>query len=299
MPTPTLLRAGTFGIGFIAALRFALARTGNAWDLVRAHLRYVPTIGLSSALALLVAEASERKPLSRLIRPVVPERLTITPSPYNRPLTMRTADTDRAVVRQVLALQEYRKAASMTGVKLIVDCGANIGISAYYFLHHYPESTVIAVEPDERNCELCRGNLQAFGGRAIVVRGAVWPESRPLRITPASRHGGSWSFSVEPASGQTADVDGLTIPAILERAGRAGPIDLLKIDIEGAEFELFQQPAPWLDMVRHIAIELHTPGARAALLSALAGYDYALEESGESTIVKDLVRRSNSTALQG
>jgi FkbM family methyltransferase len=225
---------------------------------------------------------------------MVPELLTITPTSYKYPLTMRRADTDTAVVRQVLALEEYREVSSLDGIHLIVDCGANIGVSAYYFLHHYPHSRLIAIEPDERNCNLCRRNLEPFGARAIVLQAAVWSEARPLRIAPSSRTRGSWAFRVEPASAQTADVEGLTIHGILERAGLQGPIDLLKIDIEGAELEVFRQSPAWLDMVRHIAVELHSPAARQAFLAALAPYDHTMDESGESTIVRDLRRRPPS-----
>jgi len=272
------------------ALGFALAKIRIACDLFASHLRYAPRVGLSTALTLFMAEASLRRPIATLVRPVVPELLTITPARYKHPLTIRTADTDPVVVRQVLALEEYRPVSSLDNVRLIVDCGANIGVTAYYFLHCYPKGTVIAIEPDERNYELCQRNLAAFGGRAIVLRGALWSERRPLRITPDSRTRGSWAFRVEPASPANADVDGLTIPDILDRAGLHGPIDLLKVDIEGAEQEVFRQSPPWLGVVRHICIELHSAAARTTFVRALSQYHYALENSGESTIVRNLNR---------
>jgi len=275
-----------------AFLGVALAKAGIAWDLLRSHLRYAPRVGLSSAMMLFLAEASLRRPISTLMRPVVPEFLTITPTGYKHPLRMRTADTDPVVVRQVLAIEEYRPVSSLANVRLIVDCGANIGVTGYYFLHHYPQATLIAIEPDELNCNLCRRNLAPFGRRAIVLRGALWSERRPLRITPDSRALGSWAFRVEPAAPHLADVEGLTIPDILHRAGVEGPIDLLKLDIEGAEQEIFREAPSWLDSVRHIAIELHSAAARTTFLTALAAYQYTLETFGESTIVRDLNRRS-------
>jgi FkbM family methyltransferase len=285
-------QAGRRGTGPVPALRFALEKIRIAWDLLLSHIRYAPRVGLSSAMMLFLAEASLRRPISTIVRPVVPELLTITPPRYKRPLTMRTADTDPVVVRQVLALEEYRPVSSLAHVRLIVDCGANIGVTGYYFLHHYPQGTVIAIEPDKRNYEMCRRNLAPFGNRAIVLRGALWSERRPLRITSDSRRSGSWAFRVEAASIHDADVDGLTIPDILQRAGIDGPIDLLKVDIEGAEEEVFRQPPAWLDNVRHMAIELHSPAARTTFINALSAYQYTLENSGESTIVRDLTRRS-------
>jgi FkbM family methyltransferase len=164
-------------------------------------------------------------------------------------------------------------------------------VTGYYFLHHYPQGRLIAIEPDERNYELCRRNLAAFGTRAIVLRAALWSKRQPLRITPDSRRLGSWAFRVEPASLSEADVEGLTLPDILQRAGIDEQIDLLKVDIEGAEEEVFRESPAWLDRVRHVVIELHSTPARTTFINALSSYHYTLETSGESTIVRDLVRR--------
>jgi FkbM family methyltransferase len=209
-------------------------------------------------------------------------------------LTVRRGDTDRVVIRQVLALEEYAPVAELPNVRLIVDCGANIGVSSYYFLHRYPGARLIAVEPDAQNCALCRQNLQPFGDRAIVVQAALWPERRTLRITDASRRRGSWSLRVEPAAAGVAQdqtVEGLTMPDILARAGIESDIDLIKIDIEGAEAEVFRTPPSWLQSTHHLVIELHNDAARTIFAAALSGYDYTRHESGESTVIRDLRRK--------
>jgi FkbM family methyltransferase len=255
-------------------------------SLIRGYARQVPSLGLLAATVVFVSEASTRRPIAQVVKPFAPERVTLHPAGYAHPIQLRRAGTDTAVLRQMLVTQEYRPVASLRNVRLIVDCGANIGLSAYYLLHRYPGARVIAVEPDADNHALCRQNLAAFADRAIVIQAAVWRENRRLRIVPASRSRGSWAIAVEPWDG--GNVEGLTIPEILRRAGESGPIDLLKIDIEGAEESVFADAPAWLDMTRNIAIELHGAKAQAMFARALENYRYEQKKADELTIIYGL-----------
>jgi FkbM family methyltransferase len=267
-------------------IRVAIGKVANATALFRGFLRQIPRLGLGASARAFVAEASTRRPLSTLVRPFVPERLTLRPSGYRHSLMLRRVGTDLAVLRQMLVKEEYSPVSSLRRVRLIVDCGANIGLSSYYLLHRYGEAHVIAVEPDEANCALCRSNLAAFGERATVLQAAVWPENRRLRIVPASRARGSWALRVEPD--ENGDIEGLTLDEILRRAGKHGPIDLLKMDIEGAETEVFGGSPAWLAMTRNIAIELHGDEAHDTFIHALDGYQYEERTVDEITVIYGL-----------
>ncbi len=63
-------------------------------------------------------------------------------------------------------------------------------------------------------------------------------------------------------------------------------IDLLKIDIEGSELELFRSEAcgKWMRRVKNLAIELHDPDCAIAFLGALGGFQYVPLQSGELQI---------------
>jgi len=77
--------------------------------------------------------------------------------------------------------------------------------------------------------------------------------------------------------------------------GGAEAADLLKVDIERAELEIFGETAKaWLPRVRNICIELHGADCEDAFFSALAGFDYELERSGELTICRNI--RPNQAA---
>lgn len=271
---------------FGESLEVIAVKSVETWRLIRKFFRHVPSLGFVAAAAVLFCEASARKPLAQLVKPLSVERLKVRPTGYAHPIRFRRVGTDVAVVRQMLVSREYQPVASLRGVRLIVDCGANIGLSAYYLLHCHPKARLIAIEPDPENCALCRQNLEAFGDRATVLQAAVWPENSRLRIVPASRSGGAWSLEVEPWA--TGEVEGLTIPEILHRVGAAGPIDLLKADIEGAETDLFRTTPPWLDITRNIAIELHSEVADATFTRALERYRYERRQVSEVTVIYGL-----------
>ena len=71
--------------------------------------------------------------------------------------------------------------------------------------------------------------------------------------------------------------------------GGAEAADLLKVDIERAELEIFGETAKaWLPRVRNICIELHGPDCEEAFFSALADFDYELDHAGELTICRNI-----------
>jgi FkbM family methyltransferase len=146
----------------------------------------------------------------------------------------------------------------------IVDGGAYIGLSAIYFTMRYPGVRVIAVEASEQNFDLLVRNTSAFPN-VQPVHAALWPQPGSLVLTDPGT--GLWGLQVKEAVGQDGAVPGaagssadsvraITVGDIIRDYG-LDKIDLLKVDIEGAEKELFSEPGPWLDQVDAICIELH------------------------------------------
>jgi FkbM family methyltransferase len=145
-----------------------------------------------------------------------------------------------------------------------VDGGAYIGLSAIYFTLRYPGVRVIAVEASESNFNMLVRNTSAFPN-IEPVHAALWPQAGSLELTDPGT--GLWGLQVRDAGAQESGPQGrakesldsvraITIPDIL-RDYQLDKIDLLKVDIEGAEKELFDAPAPWLSQVDAICIELH------------------------------------------
>jgi FkbM family methyltransferase len=195
-------------------------------------------------------------------------------------------------LEHVLLAREYSGLDTTKDVRLIIDCGANIGASAFYFLHAHPGASLIAVEPDPANAEMCRKNLAPFFDRATVVQAAVWKEECRVNVVKGLyRDGRDWSIQVHPAlSGESGSVPAVTIGQLLESSCRE-TIDILKIDIEAAEGRLFESNfEDWLSRTRNIAIELHDATCEAIFWAALANYKGFYQKCSDLTICKELVR---------
>jgi FkbM family methyltransferase len=153
---------------------------------------------------------------------------------------------------------------------------------------------VVAVEPDDRNVEVCSLNLKPYGDRVTLLHGAVWRECTRLSLSRGTfGDGREWATQVVQSSeGNGGDVQAWDVGSLIDMAGSA-EVDLLKIDIEGAELAVFGETAnQWLLRVRGICIELHGPECHETFFNALSKFDYELERSGELTICTNLRTRT-------
>jgi FkbM family methyltransferase len=200
------------------------------------------------------------------------------------PLKCRAGSSDIDVFRQIYVHREYRCLDHIAEPGLIVDCGANVGFSAVYFLTRYPNARLIAIEPDAGNHAQLVENLKPFANRTEAILAAVWPSAKELVFTDF-RDGREWSRSVrEPVPGETGTVPAIDIPAILARSG-ADRIPLLKIDIEGAEAPLFAENSDaWLGKVDNLVVELHDENCIRIFREAIAPFGFEVTECEELTV---------------
>jgi FkbM family methyltransferase len=175
--------------------------------------------------------------------------------------------------------------------RVIVDAGANVGMATLFFAARFPDARIVAVEPEASNFELLKQNCAGLSN-VMLVQAALWPQEQQLWLSdPYSEE---WAYQVATASAASnnlGEVPAITIGQILRQL-HTDRIDLLKLDIEGSEFELFSNNADqWLDHVRLIAIELHDwlrPGCAQAFYSALVSRRFVQEIRGENIFVKIL-----------
>jgi FkbM family methyltransferase len=208
-------------------------------------------------------------------------------SPANRQIAIRLDTSDVKCVEQVFLAREYEIPFPETP-SVIVDAGANIGMAALYFASRFPEAKIIAIEPEPSNFAILQKNCEGLENVSLI-QGALWPTTGTLAIEDESAE--KWGFKVtdvfrlpDPAS----SVRAVTIPEIMARFG-ISEIDLLKLDIEGSERDLFLgRPQDWLGQVKMIVIELHDryrPGCAQALYGALSGREFAQEIRGENIFI--------------
>ena len=194
----------------------------------------------------------------------------VRPRGYGFPVYLRAHTSDVFVFDQVFYREEYAPLNRVRDPRMIIDCGANIGCTSAYLLGRFPNSRLVAVEPDSGNIKLCRTNLRPFGDRARSVQAGVWPRDGLLRIERGGfRDGREWSFQVrECAVGEEAEVGAVSISTLLLQEG-VKRIDILKVDVEGAERLLFSDGCDeWLDRTDCLAVETHDALCRETVLRA-------------------------------
>jgi FkbM family methyltransferase len=202
----------------------------------------------------------------------------------------RSGASDLMVFHQIFVEREYSPLDQLKNVGLVIDCGANVGYSSTYFLSTHPQSFVIAVEPDEGNFAILERNLHPYGKRTRAIRAAVWRNHEKLQFKGPRTSGGEWGYSVEQAD-QEFGLTSVTVPELIEMSGFRR-VSILKVDIEGAELNLFQFNSEWIDLVDNLVIELHGPECSEVFFRAISRRGFKISTSGELIVcLTDPVRQ--------
>jgi len=199
------------------------------------------------------------------------------------PLWARPRSSDVETFEQVFIDREYDTPLPFSP-ELILDGGANVGCASVYFARRYPRARIIAVEPDPSNAALLRRNVASYP--VEVIQAGIWSRQTHLRIeNPGDDF---WAFRVIESEPGPDTLPAVTIAELLERSG-ADRIDVLKLDIEGAEREVLTDGyRDWIEHVRVLVVELHDrfrPGCREALEAAVRGRGFRREVRGENVFL--------------
>lgn len=203
----------------------------------------------------------------------------------DRRVFVRPGTSDVLVYRDIFVLEQYGQ-LPVDRVETIVDCGANIGLTSAYLLSAHSAARSIAIESDGDNIALCRRNLDSFGQRATVVHAALW--DRPGQFAVRPERAGTWASAVRPATAadQQRVVPGVTLPGLISQF-ELRQIDILKIDVEGAEVQIFSAAdLSWLDRVGCLMIDLEDARSREAFYRALAGRPFELSQYRDVTVAR-------------
>lgn len=214
----------------------------------------------------------------------LPPRVRATAKGLRHRVTLRSPpSSDFDVFHQVLIADEYSFLSGLRDVRFAVDLGANIGLASAVVLSRFPEAIVLCVEPDPENLRILERNLRPYGDRVEIVSGAVWSSSGEVSLAHDRGDGREWATAV------TAGI-GVRAYTLWELLANRGPVDLLKIDIEGSERQLFSGDVSWLSRVRNLCIELHGADCERAFRSATVGYRWTELICGEYTVCEGVER---------
>ena len=163
--------------------------------------------------------------------------------------------SDFDVLNEVLVLKVYGPAPAPAEPRTILDLGSHMGASVLFWRERFPYARIIAVEPDPTSFRRLRRNVGSLPG--VDLRNtAIAEEDGVVQFFPARQ---GWVSSLW-GEGQSVTVEGRRFRSLI---GEIGQVDVLKVDIEGAE--------PWicddwaLERVGAIVGEYHHSGDHKAL----------------------------------
>ena len=110
-------------------------------------------------------------------------------------------------------------------------------------------------EPEPSNFAILAQNVRRLSPRCRALQAAIWSHPCPLRVHNADERFHN-IFQMQPCEDMPGAIQGLDMPSILEKSG-FDSVDLLKVDVEGAEVQLFQGDLSWMPRVRAFAVEFH------------------------------------------
>jgi FkbM family methyltransferase len=185
---------------------------------------------------------------------------------------LRYGTADARVYYQVSTREDYAVRIDPEP-RLVVDCGAHIGLTTRYLAERFPTATVVAIEPDHGNFSLLEANTADFAN-VFCLHAALVGKSGPVSVENPDAD--TWLFRVgEPTEGSRV-VPGMTVTDVLDRVGE-GPIDILKLDIEGSERDVLSASRHWISTVEVLMVETHdrfAPGSSRAVYDATRDFPY-------------------------
>lgn len=212
---------------------------------------------------------------------------------YVRPFT-----TDKYLVNNLLLDNgEYDfiyldKYSWIKNSQVIIDAGACIGMFSRMINKICKNSTIIAIEPETNNFNLLVKNTKKYNN-IICKKNGLWNKKCNLIVEESSN--GAWGFTVKEAkNNEKYDINAISIENIINEY-KIDTIDILKLDIEGSEVEVFDKNCErWLNKVKVCIIEFHErkrPKSSKKIINIMKknNFDYFIYTENYVFIKKELI----------
>ncbi|MFD9225943.1 FkbM family methyltransferase [Streptomyces sp. NPDC060064] len=250
----------------LAALRREVGEL--AMDIRRARSRY----GAGAALRLAGWSAVYHAGMS--VHPLVSRKLQtipITVGSQSMQVAFRRNQSDIYTLREVFleGIYDFPYHKYVPKVRTIVDLGANIGLAALSLAAQHPSARVLCVEPVDENVKVLKINRDLNGFDIEVSKTAVdavpgevtlfpneWWSSSTITPDVAGARQGNAGRMEQPLALKSQRIRAITIDELSKEHG-IDEIDVMKMDIEGAEANIMAGNLDWLDRVGVLIIEIH------------------------------------------
>jgi FkbM family methyltransferase len=187
---------------------------------------------------------------------------------------------------------EYRFVAN-SDAPVILDCGANIGLATLFFKHLYPKAKITAFEADPQTASILTANVANNHLGDVKVHDLLLANSQGEQVFYVAN---STSGGLMGSANSDRVFDH---HEVMVKAGRlsqfiSSPVDLLKLDVEGSEFDVLEDlvSSRKIALIRSMVIEYHhkirnAPSKLASFLRILEaeGYEYQISAVGCNPIV--------------
>ena len=210
----------------------------------------------------------------------------VKPNAQSTSLSVRPATYDFFIFYQVYIEKQYQFNFLKTP-KVMVDGGAHIGFFTTYMKRAFPDAQVICIEPDTENFRLLQRNTAHLTNVHLENTG-LWGEATHLKLVDELNVGSIGLMASESIAGE--GVKSLTMTQLMDKYGLE-KIDVLKLDIEGSEKNLFESDdLSWLNKTEMIIIELSDwmrPGCSKAFFKAICDQidHFEYYSKGENVII--------------
>lgn len=204
---------------------------------------------------------------NKIIHSFSPKRLK------GQTIEIRTGTTDVGSFQDFLTTRFYLPPWELPDDCVIIDLGGNIGTAAADYSATFPDARILSIEMDGENAKMARANTSKFNDRVNVIHAAIWHENGTVKYDGIGEDG----FHIGVDSESPHSVRAITMKDLLDQEG-IEKVDFLKIDIEGAEEQLFSKGSlDWLTQVESLGCEIHGTELYDPIVKTLEAQGFTVE----------------------
>ena len=186
------------------------------------------------------------------------------------PILVRPGTQDAHTIINNVIRKEYDQVKLTSTPKWMIDAGAYIGDTSAYFLSRFPNLRIIALEPNPSAYKLAKQNLKPYGDRAILLQKGLYT-SDGVAFFSGDNTGASISKT-------GFKIDCTTVLSLLQQYS-IPQLDILKMDIEGAEEAIFSSnPEIWLSHINMLIIEIHGDHLKPLITRVLTDNGFSMKQ---------------------
>lgn len=188
---------------------------------------------------------------------------------------LRTYAGDIAIFYEIFWQKAYEKfPINFSEFKTIIDIGANIGLASLFFHSVAPNAKILAIEPEQHNFELLQNNISntACAEQIKAINAAISNQDGELYLK-TERFAYNTAVSHKQ---QEKVVRSISLNTCIQEY-KLAKVDLIKIDVEGFEHQIFSSNLGWLDKVDNIIIEIHSTKDYITCIDTLVQKGFAIQ----------------------